>query len=68
MTTSTFTISGMTCEHCVASVSEEVSEIPGVQGVEVELASGRLTVQSEAPVDPVQVRSAVEEAGYAVSS
>ena len=49
-------------------MSEEVSEIPGVQGVEVELASGRLTVQSEAPVDPAQVRSAVEEAGYAVTS
>ena len=67
MTTSTYTVSGMTCGHCVASVTEEVSEIPGVDDVQVELESGRLTVVSDAPLDPALVRTAVEEAGYAVT-
>ncbi len=68
MSTSTYTVSGMTCGHCVASVTEEVSEIPGVDDVQVELDSGRLTVSSGAPVDPALVRSAVEEAGYTVTA
>ena len=67
MTTSTYTVSGMTCGHCVASVTEEVSEIPGVDDVQVELESGRVTVTSDAPLDPALVRSAVEEAGYTVT-
>ena len=68
MTTSTYTVSGMTCSHCVASVTEEVTEIPGVDDVQVELESGRLTVVSDAPLDPALVRSAVEEAGYTVTA
>jgi copper ion binding protein len=64
MTTATYTVSGMTCGHCVSSVKEEVSEVDGVQGVEVDLASGSLTVQSEQPVDVAAVRQAVVDAGY----
>ena len=64
MSTQTFTVTGMTCGHCVASVTEEVSEIPGVSDVEVVLASGELTVTSEQPVTEDAVRAAVEEAGY----
>lgn len=67
-TTATFTVTGMTCGHCVASVKEEVSEIPGVTGVEVDLESGRLDVASPEPVDPAAVRAAVDEAGYAVTA
>ena len=66
MTTSTYTVSGMTCGHCVASVTEEVSEVPGVDDVRVDLGSGLLTVTADAPVDPALVRAAVEEAGYAL--
>ncbi|HMT49812.1 heavy-metal-associated domain-containing protein [Dietzia sp. UBA5065] len=66
--TATFTVSGMTCGHCVASVEEEVSEIPGVTDVEVELESGRLVVVSSDPVDPAAVRAAVDEAGYTLTS
>ena len=62
-----YTVSGMTCEHCVASVTEEVAEVAGVTGVDVDLASGGLTVTSETPVDESAVRSAVEEAGYEVA-
>lgn len=65
--TATFTVSGMTCGHCVASVKEEVSEISGVTAVEVELESGRLVVVSSSPVDPAAVRAAVDEAGYDVT-
>ena len=64
MSTATYTVTGMTCEHCVASVTEEISELPGVQGVQVDLATGAVTVTSEQPLDTGAVRSAVEEAGY----
>jgi len=62
----TFTITGMTCSHCVASVTEEVQEINGVTDVEVDLASGAVTVTSEQPLDDATVKAAVEEAGYAL--
>jgi copper chaperone CopZ len=67
MSTATYTVTGMTCGHCVASVTEEVSQIPGVTSVDVDLASGGLTVTSAAPVEESAVRAAVEEAGYEVS-
>ena len=59
-----FTVTGMTCGHCVASVTEEVSEVPGVENVDVALETGVLTVTSSQPVDDDAVRAAVEEAGY----
>ena len=67
MTTTSYTVVGMTCGHCVNAVTEEVSAVPGVTGVDVDLASGGLTVTSEAPVDEAVVRAAVEEAGYQVA-
>jgi copper chaperone len=67
MRTATYTVVGMTCGHCVSAVTEEVSRVAGVSGVDVDLASGGLTVTSEAPVDESAVRSAVEEAGYEVA-
>ncbi len=62
--TQTFTVTGMTCGHCVASVTEEISEIPGVESVEVVLDSGAVTVTSSQPLEQPAVRAAVEEAGY----
>jgi copper chaperone len=67
VTTTSYTVVGMTCGHCVNAVTEEVSAVPGVTGVDVDLASGGLTVTSDAPVDEAVVRAAVEEAGYEVS-
>ncbi|MGZ5399394.1 MAG: heavy-metal-associated domain-containing protein [Nocardioides sp.] len=64
MSTQSFIVTGMTCGHCVASVTEEVSEVPGVDQVDVVLESGILTVTSAEPVDAAAVRTAVEEAGY----
>jgi copper chaperone len=63
-TVQSYTVTGMTCGHCVASVTEEVEEIPGVENVEVVLESGSLTLTSAEPVDEAAVKSAVEEAGY----
>jgi copper chaperone CopZ len=61
-----YTVNGMTCPHCVASVREEVSEVPGVTAVDVELSSGHLTVTGDAIRDAA-IRDAVAEAGYEVS-
>jgi copper chaperone len=66
MTTTTYTVKGMTCGHCVSSVTEEVTEIPGVTGVGVDLATGLVSVDSDGPVDGAAIRAAVEEAGYEV--
>lgn len=67
MSTATYTVVGMTCGHCVNAVTEEVGQVPGVTAVDVDLASGRLTVTSDTPVDEDAVRAAVAEAGYEVS-
>ena len=62
--TKTYSVAGMTCGHCVASVTEEVQEISGVQDVAVVLETGAVTVTSAEPLDDATVRAAVEEAGY----
>ncbi|TDD13665.1 heavy-metal-associated domain-containing protein [Nonomuraea diastatica] len=64
MSTATYTVTGMTCGHCVSSVKEEVGEVAGVTSVEVDLADGLLTVGSDGPVDTALIAAAVKEAGY----
>ncbi|MCV7280440.1 heavy-metal-associated domain-containing protein [Mycolicibacterium flavescens] len=64
MTTTTVTVTGMTCDHCAASVREEIGEISGVTAVDVDVASGKVTIDSEAPVQTDAIATAVEEAGY----
>ena len=68
MSTSIFTVEGMTCGHCVASVTEEITEIDGVTDVVVDLPTGAVTVTSAEPLDEAHVRAAVEEAGYRLAS
>ncbi|MEU0567205.1 cation transporter [Nonomuraea sp. NPDC005983] len=68
MATATYTVTGMTCGHCVSSVKEEVSEVLGVTSVEVDLASGLLTVESDSSVGTAEIVAAVEEAGYEVAN
>ena len=65
-TTSTWTVTGMTCGHCVASVTEELLEVDGIETVEVDLSTGAVTVTSAGPVDRAEVAAAVDEAGYAL--
>ena len=66
--TSSYTVVGMTCGHCVSAVTDEVSRVSGVTGVEVDLSTGELTVTSDAAVGASEVRAAVEEAGYQLAA
>ena len=63
----TYTVKGMTCQHCVASIKDEVTEVADVTSVDVDLASGRLTVKGH-DVNADAVRAAVVEAGYEVEA
>ena len=70
-TTATYTVSGMTCAHCVAAVREEVGRLAGVSAVDVDLIAGgesQVTVTSAAPLPVDAVRDAIDEAGYSLAS
>jgi copper chaperone len=64
VSTSKYAVTGMTCGHCDRSIRVEVSEVAGVQAVEVSAATGTLIVTSSDAVDDAQIRNAVEDAGY----
>lgn len=64
MTKNEFQVTGMTCGHCEMSVREEVSEIPGVEDVQVSAQTAKLVVTGSTSVDDAQVLAAVAEAGY----
>lgn len=68
MTTTTYTVKGMTCGHCVAAVKTEVEAIAGVRSVDVTLDSGAVTVTSDQELRLDDVRAAVDEAGYELVS
>jgi copper chaperone len=65
--TETYTVSGMTCEHCVRAVTGELTRLPGVRDVRIDLATGAVTVVSDGVVPLDEVRAAVDEAGYALT-
>ena len=66
MSEQTYDVSGMTCAHCAAAVTEEVSAVPGVRSVEVSVTEGTVLVRGD-DVDTEQVRAAVDEAGYVMA-
>lgn len=66
MITTTYSVNGMTCDHCVRAVTTELVQLPGVRSVDVDLASGAVTVASDGPLDVESVREAIDEAGYAL--
>lgn len=68
MSTTTYTVTGMTCEHCVNAVSTEIGKLPGVSDVQVDLSTGAVTVTSAAPLAQAQVADAVDEAGYELTN
>jgi copper chaperone len=68
MPTSTYRVTGMSCEHCVRAVDAELAKLATVSAVAVDLASGDVIVTSGAPLDRAAVAAAVEEAGYALGS
>ena len=62
--TTAWTVTGMTCGHCVAAVDEEVRRLDGVSDVAIDLASGEVRVTSDQPISADQIAAAVDEAGY----
>ena len=64
MSTSTFTVKGMTCGNCVKHVTEEVKKIAGVTAVDITLESGAVAITSNSDISPADVEAAVVEAGY----
>ena len=62
--TTTYAVSGMSCQHCVDAVTAEVGRLPGVEQVQVDLAAGAVTVTSTEPLVLADVRAAVDEAGF----
>lgn len=64
MTTQNYSVTGMTCGHCEASVREEVSEIPGIESISVSATDGTLSIIANQEIDDQKVLAAVEEAGY----
>lgn len=66
MSTSTYTVKGMTCGHCVNSVTSELSSVAGVSDVRVDLRTGHVMVTGDGPIDDAAVRAAVDVAGYEV--
>lgn len=69
MTTTTINVSGMTCGHCVSSVTEEITSLNGVSDVTIDLNSGGLsevTIKSATDLSPAEIGEAVAEAGYVV--
>lgn len=64
MSSTTYRVSGMSCQHCVDAVTAEVGRLEGVEQVQVDLGAGEVTVTSVAPLDLAAVRAAVDEAGF----
>ena len=67
MSVESFKVDGMTCGHCIAAVTTEVSKLDGVTNVDVDLAAGAVTVESGQPIDPNAFAAAIEEAGFAIA-
>ena len=68
MSTTTVTVAGMSCGHCATSVREEITDIPGVRAVDVDLVSGNVTIDSDGLVETAAIKSSVEDAGYQLAS
>jgi copper chaperone len=66
-TTTTYNVVGMTCEHCVHAVTRELAALPGVARVDVDLPTGRVTIESDQTLDDAVVAAAIDEAGYEVA-
>ena len=66
--TSTYTVNGMTCGHCIDAVTDELNRLPGVHDVQVELPTGMVVVTSDGPLPIDEVRLAIDEAGYELAN
>ncbi|MGY0499403.1 heavy-metal-associated domain-containing protein [Nocardia sp. FBN12] len=62
--TSTYVVSGMSCGSCVGKVKSEIGKLSGIDGVDIELATGRMTVTGTGSIDDAQIQDTVENLGY----
>lgn len=67
MSTTTYRVTGMSCQHCVNAITSEVTGVPGVTAVAVDLEAGTVAITGET-LDDVAIRAAIDEAGYEVAS
>ncbi len=67
MITQTYAVEGMTCGHCAAAVTREVSAVAGVSEATVDVAGGTVTVRTAGDLDDAAIAAAVGEAGYALT-
>jgi copper chaperone len=67
-TTTTLNVTGMSCGHCVAAVTTEVSKLDGVRSVDVDLAAHRVTVVSDGPISSDLFAAAIDEAGFELAT
>jgi copper chaperone len=67
MAENTYTVTGMSCDHCARAVTAELAKVPGVVGVDVELPTGAVRVSGDEALDSAAVRAAVNAAGYEVA-
>ncbi|MGH3936584.1 MAG: heavy-metal-associated domain-containing protein [Pseudonocardiaceae bacterium] len=67
VTISEYVVTGMVCQHCVSAVTEELDAIAGVTDVQVDLATGRVSITSDVALDDAAVHAAIDEAGYELS-
>ncbi len=68
MSETVVTVAGMTCGHCVVAVRDEISKLPGVASVEVDLETGTVRIAADPPPDRAALSAAVDEAGYELAS
>lgn len=66
-TVSKYIVTGMVCQHCVSAVTRELGAIESVTDVQVNLATGQVTITSDGPLDGAAVSAAIDEAGYEIS-
>lgn len=67
MATTAFTVTGITCDHCVGAITQGVAAVAGVTSVDVDLGSGLVTVESDGDLDRSTLVAAIDEAGYQVA-
>ncbi len=64
MSTRSLTVTGMTCDHCASAVCAEISKLPGITGVDVDVATGTVRITGDPLPGDTPLREAVQEAGY----
>jgi copper chaperone CopZ len=63
-----YTVPGVSCGHCVKAITDELTRIPGIEQVDVDLATKHVTVRHNDNVTDAQIQTGIEEAGYDIAA